>query len=162
MHKTFIPSLALLTILLVACESTSVVEPVEPQQKTVFEFNGGLNSSFEQGVSDIKGTARIAEIGTDKYRLDVQISINSKTNGETEQGSIAFHYNFESTNGIPSAGNYIIEEQNPFVIVTQGQYNLHKNENSFARYSFTGQKLTLKIEASDNERISGTFILYPG
>lgn len=143
-----------------ACESTSIIEPFQTEQKTVFEFNGGLNSSFGQGVLDIEGKAKIVQIGTDKYSLDVQIRINSKTNEETEQGSIAFRYGFESTTGIITAGNYLVEEQNPGVIVAQGQYNLRKSENSFARYSFTGQKFLLKIDASDNEHIRGNFTIF--
>ena len=160
MRKTLISVLASLALFLSACESTSVVEPAQTQNLTSFKYTGGLNTTFDSGSSEFQGKARIIQLDLNSYRLDIQINVRSESNSQNEQGHIIFRYQFESENGKLPAGNYIKEIEEPGNSLVQGDYQLTKGLNSFARYSFNGSKLSLRIESNESGRLVGTFLLH--
>jgi len=160
MRKTLISALASLALFLSACESTSVVEPTQTQNLTSFKYSGGLNTKFDSGSTEFQDKARITPLDLNRYRLDIQISVRSASINENEQGNISFRYQFESENGNLPAGNYSIETQEPSNSLAHGDYQLTKGPNSFARYSFNGSRLSLRIESNESGRLAGTFMLH--
>jgi len=142
-----------------ACESTSTVEPTQTQNLTSFEYKGGINTVFDSGSSEFQGKARITQLSSTTYRLDIQINARSAFINENEQGNISFRFQFESENGHLPAGNYIIETQGQNNLISQGDYQLTNGPNSFTRYLFEGSRLSLKIKSNKSNQLVGSFML---
>jgi hypothetical protein len=159
MRQIIVSTLAVIAIVISACESTTVVESDQTQNLTSFEYKGGLNTTFDVSSPNFQGKGRITQLSSTTFRLDIQINVRSASINQNEQGNISFQFQFESEDGNLTEGNYIIDAKEPGNLLSQGDYKLTEGTNSFSRYNFYGSKLSLKIESNKSSRLRGTFML---
>jgi len=159
MRITIISILTVFAILMISCESTTVVQPDQTQNLSLFEYKGGLNTTFDAGSPNFQSKGRITQLSSTTFRLDIQINVRSASINQNEQGNISFRFQFESEDGNLPKGNYIIDTQEPGNLISQGDYQLTIDPNSFSRYKFYGSKLSLKIESNKSNHLVGSFML---
>ena len=149
-----------LLLTLTSCESTIVEPPLENDSQIIFEYRGGLTTSFQSEKTAFEGVAGLVHLTETTHRLDVQLSVIGEFKSQKEQANILFRLVFESETGLLPEGNYIISTEDQNIELGKCDYNKSKSNNDFARYHFRGSSISLKIETSRSDRITGSFIFY--
>ena len=160
MKQTAFFFITFLFLTLTACESTTVEPTPESDSPITFEFLGGLNTSFQSEKTAFEGVADLVHLTETTHRLDVQLSVIGEFKSQKEQANILFRLVFESETGLLPEGNYIISTEDQNIELGKCDYNKSKSNNDFARYHFRGSSISLKIETSRSDRITGSFIFY--
>jgi hypothetical protein len=154
--KSFFILLAAVLILS-ACESSVINPPLTIDNSTTLAYSGGLNVKFDKGIQEFNKSVRIINQENDSYLLDLQMNVKTLDDPIREQATLQFDIPFTSEDGNFPVGNYNLTQEQ--IKSAYSSYELNKVNGDFARYNFEGASATLKIDASNSEKIIGNFII---